>query len=148
MRLSLLLLCGSFSLASANAALAASWDVKFKDGRVVTVEAPVGANDIQIGILAIEKLRAQNAKQAVQNEVETKKPNEIELAVKEEPGALTEDEKAEILRKSELYLELYMNCYIDKVAGVSNERGIRYVEQRCMQIAKDPSFFQKWKYSN
>ena len=35
------------------------YDVAFKDGRVVTVEAPEGANNTQIGMLAIQQLRAQ-----------------------------------------------------------------------------------------
>jgi len=40
------------------------YDVAFTDGRVVTVEAPEGANNTQIGMLAIQQLRAQEPSRA------------------------------------------------------------------------------------
>lgn len=164
MRLSLLLLCGWFSLTLANASIAASWEVKFKDGRVVTVEAPVGANGTQIGFLAIEKLRAQDADQALQNEVETEEPSEIRPARKEETGTLTptassfaakeqqerrltDDEKAEKDREWDLRYKIFTRCYIDKMSGVPESSRLEpRVDYQCREMSADPSLFQKWKY--
>ena len=158
MRLSFLILAVALLLTSTEALFAASWDVEFRDGRVVTVEAPPGANQTQIGFLAIRALEAQDTEMAQENEVQAEQPSKVELsreeegqltltANEEERRALTDDEKAEEQLEWDRRYKIFTRCYIDKMSGISEKGSVeRRVDYQCWETSADPSLFQKWKY--
>lgn len=54
----------------------------------------------------------------------------------------------EMMAEQEELEMLYRNCFVDKMAGITDERAESYVRQSCRKMLQDPSLFQRWRYSD
>jgi hypothetical protein len=153
----LILLTAAIGLTSAKPAFAATYEVEFKDGRKTEVEAPYGATVedlLQVINRQTEIERAQEVERT--KRIEERRQRREKAQEKIDELARLAVERAELRRKDnpELYemmaerAEVYRNCIVDKMAGVTEETAQNFVKQSCNEIADDPSLYQRWKYSD
>lgn len=69
--------------------------------------------------------------------------------------AVCEASLAEVKAQKELeeirrrqWTELFNNCLIDKMVGISEKTTQRAIQGICYEIAENPSVYQRWKYSD
>ena len=49
---------------------------------------------------------------------------------------------------TEDFQEVYGNCLMEEMRGLSDSGAQVRVRQKCSQIAKEPSIYERWKYSD
>lgn len=124
--------------------LTRTYEVELEDGRKVTVEAQVGASDQEVREAVRRKFYPTLAERRAANKAQI--DEERSRIYKEE--AQRRKDNPELYERRSDRMELYRNCIIDKMAGVTDETAQQFVQYSCIEIAKDPSLYQKWKYSD
>lgn len=154
MKLSLLVLCGALALMLARPSLAAQYQIVLEGGRTAYVEAPVGATKADLAEAynhQIEAGRLEREERRYRADLMEERLKELgRLAQEEENQRRKEDPSVfkKMAKESAERSELYRNCIIDKMAGVTEKTAQQFVQYSCGEIARNPSLYQRWKYSD
>lgn len=150
MRLSHLLLFGSIALTSAEAVFAAQYQLVLADGTTAYVEAPLGATKAELAEAYNRQIEAHRLERERRKRELEQERIEIEEKRRQIDKKLAQErrENPDRYREQVEFQIIYRNCIVDKMAGVTEKTAQAFVRQSCLEIANDPSLYQRWKYSD